>query len=121
MTRAEAFTLVLVGLAVSAGGAEIRADTEIIPPGATPEKVAGGCKFTEGPAADAEGNLFFTDSPNHRIMVLRPGGKLDVWNDDSGDANGMRFDARGRLVACCAEGGARAVVRWERDGTRTVL
>src|SRR5262249_1640318 len=68
-----------------------------------------------------EGNLFFTDSPSNRIMVLRPGGRLEVWTDYSRDANGMRFDARGRLVACCGEGGARAVVRWEKDDSRTVL
>src|SRR5262249_25200773 len=46
----------------------------VVPPGAEPEKVAGGCRFTEGPAADADGNVFFTDSPRNRIMVLRPGG-----------------------------------------------
>ena len=34
-----------------------RAEKEIVPKGATVEKVAGGCKFTEGPAADADGNL----------------------------------------------------------------
>jgi gluconolactonase len=44
-----------------------------------------------------------------------------VWTDDSGDANGMRFDSKGRLVSCCAEGGARAVVRWTKDRKRTVL
>src|SRR5262245_36581376 len=98
-----------------------RAEGPLIPPGAQLEKVASGCKFTEGPAADAAGNLFFTDSPQNRIMVLRPGGKLEVWTADSRDANGMRFDARGRLLACCGEDGARAVVRFEKDGTRTVL
>jgi dipeptidyl aminopeptidase/acylaminoacyl peptidase/sugar lactone lactonase YvrE len=103
------------------GSAAKAADLAIIPPGAKVEKVASGCKFTEGPAADTDGNLFFTDSPRNGIMVLRPGGKLEVWNDDSGDANGMRFDARGRLVACCGEDGARAVVRWDKDGRRSIL
>ncbi len=93
----------------------------VIPEGAAVGKVAGDCKFTEGPAADADGNLFFTDSPRNRVMVLRPGGKVEVWDRDSGDANGMRFDARGRLVACCGEGGARAVVRYEKGGKKTVL
>jgi gluconolactonase len=94
---------------------------QLIPKGAALEKVAGGCQFTEGPAADADGNLFFTDSPRNRVMVLRPDGKLEVWDSDSGDANGMRFDARGRLVACCGESGARAVVRYEKDGKKTTL
>jgi gluconolactonase len=94
---------------------------EIVPKDAKVEKVAGGCKFTEGPAADADGNLFFTDGPNQRVMVLRPDGKLEVWDKASQDANGMRFDAKGRLLACCGEDGARAVLRYEKDGKKTVL
>jgi gluconolactonase len=116
MKYALGLVLLMIGVSGTTG-----AEPEIIPPGAKVEKVAGGCKFTEGPAADADGNVFFTDSPNRRIMVLRPGGKLEVWNDDSRDANGMRFDAKGRLLACCGEDGARAVVRFEKDGKRTVL
>jgi len=86
-------------------------------------KVAGGCQFTEGPAADAKGNLFFSDSPNNRIMVLRDKGSLKVWKEPSGRANGMNFDVQGRLVVCCAqgEGGAREVQRYEDDGSVTVL
>lgn len=86
-------------------------------------KVAGDCRFTEGPAADAEGNLFFSDSPNDRIMVLRPNGKVEIWKTPCGRANGMNFDQEGRLVTCCAqgEGGAREVQRYERDGSVTVL
>jgi len=34
------------------------------------ELAASGFKFTEGPAVDAEGNLFFTDVPNRRIHKL---------------------------------------------------
>jgi gluconolactonase len=96
-------------------------DGDLIPAGAKLEKVAGDCKFTEGPAADSDGNVFFTDSPSNRIMVLRPDGKVEVWNSKSQDANGMRLDAKGRLVACCGEDGARAVRRYEKDGSVTVL
>jgi gluconolactonase len=93
----------------------------IVPDGVVVEKVAGGCKFTEGPAADADGNLFFTDSPRHQVLVLRAGGKVEIWDSNSGDANGMRFDAGGRLVACCGESGARAVIRYAKDGKKEVL
>jgi len=96
-------------------------DEEIISKDAKLEKVASGCKFTEGPAADADGNLFFTDGPRGYVMVLRPDGKLEVWDKKSEDANGMRFDAKGRLIACCGEDGARAVLRYEKDGKKTVL
>jgi gluconolactonase len=54
-------------------------------------------------------------------MVLRPDGKTEVWDKKSGDANGMRMDAKGRLVACCGEDGARAVIRYEKDGKKTTL
>lgn len=103
----------LAALAVHAG--------DIVPADAKLEKVAGDCRFTEGPAADAQGNVYFTDSPNNRIMVVRPGGKVEVWNSKSRDANGMRFDAKGRLITCCGEDGARAVLRHESDGKITVL
>jgi gluconolactonase len=86
-------------------------------------KVAGDCRFTEGPAADSEGNVFFSDSPLNRILVLRGDGSVSVWKEPSGRANGMNFDREGRLVTCCAqgEGGARAVHRYERDGSVTIL
>jgi gluconolactonase len=38
--------------------------------------LADGFKFTEGPAADKEGNVFFTDQPNDRIMKWSTKGKL---------------------------------------------
>lgn len=95
--------------------------SDLIPTDAKLEKVASDCKFTEGPAADAEGNVFFTDSPTNRILVVRPGGKVEVWNNKSQDANGMRIDAQGRLIVCCGEDGARAVRRYEKDGKVTVL
>ena len=40
----------------------------VIAPGAKLEKLAGDFKFTEGPTADKDGNVFFTDQPNNRIM-----------------------------------------------------
>jgi dipeptidyl aminopeptidase/acylaminoacyl peptidase len=97
------------------------ATKEIVAADAKPEKVAGGYAFTEGPAADADGNLFFTDSPRNQILKLKPDGKVEVFDKESGDANGMRFDPKGRLVACCGEGGKRAVVRYEKDGSKTIL
>ncbi|MGE3809377.1 MAG: SMP-30/gluconolactonase/LRE family protein [Gemmataceae bacterium] len=108
-------------LCLSVGLASAADEGNIIPEGAKVEKIAGDCRFTEGPAYDGDGNLLFTDSPNHRIMVVRPDGKVEVWAKNTGDANGMRFDTKGRLHACCGEGGARAVVRFDKEGKRTVI
>ena len=86
-------------------------------------QVASGCKFAEGPAADSDGNLYFSDTPNNRIMILKSDGQTEVWCEPSGRANGMNFDPDGRLVACCAEGegGRQAVVRFEADRQVEVL
>ncbi|MDJ0521273.1 MAG: SMP-30/gluconolactonase/LRE family protein [Planctomycetota bacterium] len=74
------------------------------------ERVATGYRFTEGPAADATGNVFFTDIPNERILRLDiKTGKVSVFREESGRANGLQVDAEGRLVAC--EGGRRRLVR----------
>jgi gluconolactonase len=106
---------------IVAAGIGLAADADLVPKDAVVEKVAGGCRFTEGPAADAEGNVYFSDEPNNRIMVLRPDGKLEVWDKNSKMANGMNFDAKGRLIVCCSEAGPRAVFRYEKDGKRTLL
>lgn len=82
------------------------------------------CAFAEGGAADAEGNVFFSDCPNNRILVYCPStGQTTVWHEPSQRANGMGFDRTGRLVVCCdgKDGGAHAVRRYEADGSITTL
>ncbi|MEK7995912.1 MAG: DUF362 domain-containing protein, partial [Planctomycetota bacterium] len=72
----------------------------IIAPGAKVEKLADGFSFTEGPAVDAEGNVFFTDQPNNRIHKWSVEGKLSTWHENPGRANGLYFDKNGNLLAC---------------------
>jgi gluconolactonase len=63
-------------------------------------EVATIVAFTEGPAADSEGNVFFTNTTAERIMKLAPDGKLTTFRENSNGANGLAFDEQGRLVAC---------------------
>ncbi|MFB0525001.1 MAG: SMP-30/gluconolactonase/LRE family protein [Phycisphaerae bacterium] len=91
----------------------------VVEPGAEIEKLAGNFKFTEGPAADAEGNIFFTDIPNNRIHKWSLDGKLSAFREDSGGANGLFFDKEGNLIAC--EGGGRQLVSIDPKGNVTVL
>lgn len=57
--------------------------------------------FTEGPAAAADGTVFFSDIANNRIMWLPAGSqRAEVFREPSGRANGLLFDAQGRLLAC---------------------
>jgi gluconolactonase len=60
-------------------------------------------KFTEGPACDAQGNVFFTDQPNNKIYQWSVEGKLSVFHNSPGRANGLYFDKQGNLWACADE------------------
>lgn len=72
----------------------------VVAPGATLEKLADGFAFTEGPAADAKGNVYFTDQPNDRILVWSTEGKLSTFMQPAGRSNGMFFDKKGNLWSC---------------------
>jgi gluconolactonase len=60
-------------------------------------------KFTEGPAVDKEGNIFFTDQPNNAIWKYDVNGKLAVFMKEAGRSNGLYFDPKGNLYACADE------------------
>lgn len=93
---------------------------EIVKDGEKIEKVRGGFRFTEGPAFDGKGAIYFTDIPNSRIMKYEiKAGKMSVFREKSGRANGLMFDGKGRLVMC--EGGNRQVTRMGSGGKIEVL
>lgn len=105
------------------GGLSPSAAEEYLAPGAQGEKAVSGCRFTEGPALDADGNLYFSDGPNDRIMRRSPDGTVSIFRQPCGQTNGMKFDAEGRLVMCQSAGakGKRRVARIEVDGKEIVL
>jgi gluconolactonase len=72
-------------------------------PGAKLQTLSHEFQFTEGPTCDREGNVFFTDQPNNRILKWSVEGKLSTFLQPSGRANGMFFDANGNLIACADE------------------
>ncbi len=75
----------------------------IIAEGATLELLNGEFSFTEGPAADKNGNIYFTDQPNDRIMIWTTEGKLETFLRPCGRSNGLFFDKDGYLWACADE------------------
>jgi gluconolactonase len=91
----------------------------LIAEGATVQKLSGGFAFTEGPAADKEGNVYFSDIPNNRIHIWSTDGKLSTFRENSGGANGLFFDREGNLIAC--EGSNRQVTSIAPGGEVTVL
>lgn len=77
--------------------------SEILKPGASLVKLAGEFSFTEGPAADKAGNVYFTDQPNDRIMKWSTKGVLSTFMLPSGRSNGMFFDSKDNLWSCADE------------------
>jgi gluconolactonase len=96
----------------SANGSE----HSVVAPGARLEKLACGFEFAEGPTCDAEGNLFFTDQPNDRVLKWSVDGRLSTFLQPAGRANGMCFDPKGQLIACADEKNAL----WSIAPDRTV-
>jgi gluconolactonase len=99
MRTSRLLSVVLVSLAVAPG---MKAQS-VLAPGAKLQKLAGDFLFTEGPTCDTPGDVFFTDQPNNRIMEWSVDGKLSTFLQPAGRANGMYFDAKGNLIACCDE------------------
>jgi len=90
----------------------VTADTRIA-------KLAGGFRFTEGPADDGRGNVYFSDIPNNKILKWSADGKLSTFMSGSGGANGLYFDKSGALIAC--QGGSRQLSSIDATGKVKVL
>jgi gluconolactonase len=91
------------------------------------KKLHTGFDFTEGPAADSEGNVYFSDIPKESIFKISLDGSKSLFTDKSNHANGLMFNGKGELVACEMDGTivawdvtkkARRVVTGEHKGAR---
>ncbi|MBL7214512.1 MAG: SMP-30/gluconolactonase/LRE family protein [Phycisphaerae bacterium] len=113
--KQSAYTILLfVGLLLAGCGSPCRCPelvtTEgIIAPGAVLQEISTEFKFTEGPAADADGNVYFTDQPNDRIMVYTADGKLETFMQPAGRSNGLYYDCVGLIYACADENNELAI------------
>lgn len=86
------------------GAFALAQDTNLLAEGARPEMLGEGYSFTEGPAVDKDGNIFFTDQPNDRIVKYNAAdGTLTDWLKPAGRSNGTFFDQAGNLIACADE------------------
>lgn len=79
------------------------------------KEVAAGYQFTEGPAVDDGGNVFFVDVPASKIFKIEVAtNTVTTFVADSGKASGLMFGGDGRLYAC--QSGARAIVSYDAEG-----
>ena len=90
--------------------------------GNTPiQRLWTGGMWCEGPAWNGQGQyLIWSDIPNNRQMRwIEDDGRVTVFRQPSGNSNGNTFDHQGRQLSC--EHSGRRVVRYEHDGSVTVI
>lgn len=84
-------------------------------------RVATGFLWAEGPAWSSEGQYFvFSDvQANTQYRVLWDDRRVTPFRKPSHNSNGNSFDFQGRQLS--TEDFNRRVIRWEHDGTMTVI
>ncbi len=92
---------------------------DVLIPGEEWRVVAQGFQFTEGPAVNAAGEVFFTDIPNSRIHKIALDGSVSVFAEKTAKANGLMFGPDGRLYAC--QSGARRIVAYDTAAKESVI
>ena len=73
---------------------------DLIAEGAELIQISNEYSFTEGPASDKNGNVFFTDQPNDKIIKWNESdNSLSIFKEPAGRANGLYFDQNENLLA----------------------
>ncbi|MXV17644.1 SMP-30/gluconolactonase/LRE family protein [Hufsiella ginkgonis] len=71
--------------------------------GAALQLISSQFSFTEGPAPDKRGNVYFTDQPNNKIWKYGTDGRLTLFMDNAGRSNGLYIDKKGNILSCADE------------------
>lgn len=92
---------------------------QILIPGEDWKLVADGYTYTEGPAVNAAGEVFFNDIPNNKAYKIGVNGKVSIFQSETNGANGQAFGPDGRLYAAAA--GVNQIVAYGSDGKATKI
>lgn len=84
------------------------------------EQLGAGYQLTDGPAADQQGRIYFSDVPSSRIYLIDLDGEIHEFARDTGQTNGLMFGPDGRLYGC--RSGDRQLVSYDpRNGSHEVI
>jgi gluconolactonase len=92
---------------------------EILIPGEDWKLVGEGYRFTEGPAVNAVGEVFYNDVGAGKTFKVAVDGTVSQWLDNNDGADGQAFGPDGRLVA--AAGKINAITARDASGNVTKL
>ena len=93
--------------------------TQLMVPGEAWQVVSEGHRFTEGPAVNDAGELFFSDIPAGKIFKVAADGLVLEFVSDSPGVNGLMFHPDGHLYAC--QNGKQRIVKYDTDGNESVV
>ncbi|HKG07789.1 MAG TPA: SMP-30/gluconolactonase/LRE family protein [Pedobacter sp.] len=105
-------------LAVACSFGNISAEAQVFNPQDL-KLISSQFSFTEGPAVNKKGEIYFTDQPNDKIWKFGTDGQLSVFMDKTGRSNGLYFDKKGNLLACADENNELWSI--DKSGKVTVL
>ena len=97
----------------------------VVAPGAEPIELATIDQYarerskTEGPVADADGNVYFSNPYGTKVYKWSPDGMLSIFTENFNGPNGLAIDKDGNLIAC--EAYNRRITSLSQDGKKTVL
>lgn len=97
------FCILIIFISSYAGSAQQLDSSGILAKSAHLTLISNKFSFTEGPAVDKKGNIYFTDQPNDKIWKFDVKKKLSLFLDKTGRSNGLYIDRKGNLLACADE------------------
>lgn len=92
---------------------------EILIPGEDWKLVAEGYKFTEGPAVNTKGEVFYNDVPESKTYKVDLDGRVSVFLPDTKRGDGQAFGPDGRLYSVA--GGVEQILAWDAEGKSTTI
>lgn len=92
---------------------------EILEPRKNWELLGEGYQLTADSAVDKNGDIYFTDARNNRILKIDGAGKISVWKQESNDSHGVAFGPDGRLYA--GQHDWKRIVAFSREGKESVI
>ena len=92
---------------------------DILEPGKDWQLLGQGYQLTADSAVDKDGNVYFTDAQNNRILKIDVEGKISTWKEDSHGSHGIAFGPDGRLYA--GQHDRKRIVAFSSDGQESVI
>lgn len=87
---------------------------EFLIPGEDWQLVSEGHSFTEGPAVNAAGELYFSDIEQSKIWKVATTGEVSLFAENTGRTNGLAFGPDGKTLYGC-QGEPGGLVSWQTD------